>query len=863
MTSIEIFNEIHEQYSMIKNCVLRVVKQKLLLSVLCFIFNDNLIAQLPSNDSLRNAIMIIAGVKCISESNGSLTGATVEAREPKGSCMPASLPLLNSVWYKFKAPASGLVLISTDFFNINTVKDIEIVLYRLKNGIAVIDSLQEIDCSLSEELNGRLDPFPSIAAKLVPDSMYYIQIGGETPFNSTTPMEGSFCIQVEEMLPPANDEPCNAISVSVDSLAKIFSNVGATAAQGESVLMPANNSADPLGNDSWGGIFPAPAISSSVWFKFIGPSSGVITLDLSDISVIGNFNARIQVFDIGNCADYSTYKRLFAKDNTLITSDNNNGQTSIFPKLMVGCLTPGKTYYIMVDGSNKLINSNSQKWGRFAMDLRTTTSTSLGNLPDYKGYGAECAGDKFGYINLSQGLIQPYGGIPPYSLNWSNNSSSIILNGVIPGTYTFKVTDACGTIISKEYKIPGPDSMIVTVDAPAKAKVGDTIRLSAKAGGGSAVDTERMYHMRNITVAGNARQVLYKNRLLRSDLRTQVSTDTIPASQSIAYGVNGVFALVNNKLYSINISTGKSSLVDTVKSNEAKRVNFIDLAYDPISQSLVALGTDTDTLSAIYQINISTVAVTRISPIQKYSYKIAIDNSGKIYSIVNEISTIAHNLYATDRTIGKSNFIGLIGRGGFGFSDFNVDLSTNTLIANQIGGQFDKIDATNGSPIPYFRSTNVGSSPWTLAPKSVEPYKYAWKPSKGISDTTSASTKVIVDTARSWTVTVTDICGTSITKTIRVDISTPFKDQLLKYTSFQVYPNPSTNETVLNLSLPKAQPMTISMTDVLGNLLSSKQIQSTDHYIEKLNVSKLPGGFYFINVHTASGVASKKLVITK
>ncbi len=256
------------------------------------------------------------------------------------------------------------------------------------------------------------------------------------------------------MQAPVNDEPCNAIPVNVDSLAKTFSNVGATAAQGESVLMPTNNSTDPLGTDSWGGIIPAPAISSSVWFKFIAPASGVITLDLSDISVIGNFNARIQVFDIGNCADFSTYKRLFARDNTLITSDNNSGQTSLFPKLLVGCLTPGKTYYIMADGSNKLVNSNSQKWGRLAMDLRTASSTPLGNLPELKGYGVECAADRFGYINLSQGLIQPYGGIPPYIFNWSNNSSNIILNGVNPGTYTFKVTDACGTIISKEYKIP-------------------------------------------------------------------------------------------------------------------------------------------------------------------------------------------------------------------------------------------------------------------------------------------------------------------------------------------------------------------------------------------------------------------------
>ncbi len=405
--------------------------------------------------------------------------------------------------------------------------------------------------------------------------------------------------------------------------------------------------------------------------------------------------------------------------------------------------------------------------------------------------------------------------------------------------------------------------MLVLVDAPTKAKMGDTIRLSVMASGGSAMDTDRMFHMRNITVGGTSRQVLYKNRLLRSDLRTQVSTDTVSASQSIAYGANGIFALINNKLYRITISTGKSSLVDTIKSNESKKINFTDMAFDPISKSLFALGTDTDTLSAIYQININTAAVTRIIPIQKYSYKIAINNSGKIYSIVNDVSTISHNLYATDRIMGKSTFIGIIGRGGFGFSDFNVDLSTNTLIANQSGGQFDKIDTINGNPIPYFRSTTLGGSPWTLAPKTAEPYKYAWIPSKGISDTSAASIKVVLDTARTWTVTVTDICGTSVTKTIKIDLSTSIKKRELKYASFIVYPNPSKDETILNLNLLKAQSMTITLTDMLGNLLSSKQIQSTDHHLEKINVSKLTDGIYFINVRTPSGIASKKLVINK
>ena len=138
--------------------------------------------------------------------NGDNTAASAEAGEPVGSLLFPAVPI--SVWYSFVAPASGFVSVSTDFA-IGTNTDTEIAIYDLVGGDCTNPStLLEIAC---DQDGGNLVDFNSIitGATVTPGSTYYVSVSG---WNGT---EGSFCIEVSESVPPANDSLCNAVQLTM------------------------------------------------------------------------------------------------------------------------------------------------------------------------------------------------------------------------------------------------------------------------------------------------------------------------------------------------------------------------------------------------------------------------------------------------------------------------------------------------------------------------------------------------------------------------------------------------------------------------------------------------------------------------
>ncbi|MEZ4827540.1 MAG: PPC domain-containing protein [Bacteroidia bacterium] len=158
----------------------------------------------PVNDTLCDAIPLTVGGGCAGTPNGDNTGAIAEAGEPVASCYVGGT---NSVWYSFVAPASGFVSLSTDFL-IGTNGDTEIALYELPGGnCANPSSLVELAC---DQDGGNIVDFNSVitSATVTPGNTYYVSVSG---WNGT---EGSFCIEVTESVPPANDDLCDAVQLT-------------------------------------------------------------------------------------------------------------------------------------------------------------------------------------------------------------------------------------------------------------------------------------------------------------------------------------------------------------------------------------------------------------------------------------------------------------------------------------------------------------------------------------------------------------------------------------------------------------------------------------------------------------------------
>ncbi|HRY31714.1 MAG TPA: PKD domain-containing protein [Bacteroidales bacterium] len=81
----------------------------------------------------------------------------------------------------------------------------------------------------------------------------------------------------------------------------------------------------------------------------------------------------------------------------------------------------------------------------------------------------------------------------------------------------------------------------------------------------------------------------------------------------------------------------------------------------------------------------------------------------------------------------------------------------------------------------------------------------------------------------------------------------------------KVYPNPSTDQLLLEFSLPQTQELELSIFDLLGNkLLSDQQTLAAGTHCLKLMLDQIASGQYMLKVSTAGGtMASRKITVIK
>src|SRR5262249_51217247 len=99
----------------------------------------------------------------------------------------------------------------------------------------------------------------------------------------------------------------------------------------------------------------SPAICSGVaqtpvWYKFVAPASGAVRVS-TDVGTGGSFtDSKIALFSAANVNDYSSFNIISCDDDG--GSVVNSGFMSV---LYATGLTPGNTYYVMVDRYDQFI----------------------------------------------------------------------------------------------------------------------------------------------------------------------------------------------------------------------------------------------------------------------------------------------------------------------------------------------------------------------------------------------------------------------------------------------------------------------------------------------------------------------------
>jgi Secretion system C-terminal sorting domain len=88
-------------------------------------------------------------------------------------------------------------------------------------------------------------------------------------------------------------------------------------------------------------------ILRTVWFSFVAPISGTVTISTNRVFNFTNLNTQVAVYEVKNPASYGSFRYIESDDN----SNFNDGALLIYSGL-----APGQTYYVQVDGKGSQIN---------------------------------------------------------------------------------------------------------------------------------------------------------------------------------------------------------------------------------------------------------------------------------------------------------------------------------------------------------------------------------------------------------------------------------------------------------------------------------------------------------------------------
>lgn len=150
-------------------------------------------------------------------------------------------------------------------------------------------------------------------------------------------------ITVTNPVGPVNDSICNAIPLVFGPNGP-FSVANAGAQAGEPVPPIGTGLNFCQSQDGWcdgGGFVNEPFIQNSVWFTFVAPPSGNVTINTDN-----SYDTQIAVYSSTSCDS------ILAGNYTLegANDDNPNAFTLFSSEVTVTCLTPGGTYWLQVDG---------------------------------------------------------------------------------------------------------------------------------------------------------------------------------------------------------------------------------------------------------------------------------------------------------------------------------------------------------------------------------------------------------------------------------------------------------------------------------------------------------------------------------
>jgi PKD repeat protein len=343
----------------------------------------------PANDLCSGAISIACGQTV----SGSTTDATADI-DPSISFCGTELGDAPGVWYSWVSDGSDITVTTCD----QATYDTKIGVYTGSCGALTCVDGNDDDFNCSGNTSSVLD----LATQS--GQTYYFYVSG---WNGAV---GDFDLTltcVAPPTPPANDDVCGATALSLGSNGP-FDVTGATVQAGEPVPGAGTGTTSCESQDGWcsGDL----AIQNSVWFTFVAPASGTVTVNTD-----GSYDTQVAVYEALNCTEVTNGTTLLGAND-----DNANYITTQFSSELTLCgLTAGATYYVQVDGflgdeadlyvtlSEPLVSSFSSSATNLDVDF-TDASTSVAGIASWSwdfGDGGSSADQNPSYSYAAEGTF--------------------------------------------------------------------------------------------------------------------------------------------------------------------------------------------------------------------------------------------------------------------------------------------------------------------------------------------------------------------------------------------------------------------------------------------------------------------------
>ncbi len=468
--------------------------------------------------------------------------------------------------------------------------------------------------------------------------------------------------------------------------------------------------------------------------------------------------------------------------------------------------TPTVTNTYTVTGTNTLTGCTNTAVSSVTVNTLPSVAASVTNVLCNGGTGSA--------------TVTATGGTSPYSYLASNGATVSAQSGLMPGSYTYTVTDANSCVKTQTLSITEP-SAIVTTSAVTNALCnGGTGSATVTATGGTGAYTYLASNGATVSVQSGLMAGTYNYTVTDANAceQTQILSITEPTAINLSASANNA-----------TICAGASS---TLTANATGGTGT--LTYTWVSGPTSNVNTVTPTATAVYTVDVtdanncaasSTVEVT-VNALPTISVNSGAICAGQSFTMVPTGATTYTYSNGTDVVTPAANdSYTVTGTDANGCVSATGAVSTVTVNALPV-----LTAATNNTLLCVGQTATLSVSGATT---------YTWNTTEN-----TASIAVSPTVQTTYTVNGTDANGCSNNTTVTQDVSACTGiETLTNDASINVYPNP--NNGLFVIELTSASKVTVM--NALGQVVIAEIFEAGKHTV---NINNESTGVYFVKVMT-------------